>query len=307
MASGARLPVFAILTLMCCSYADSAVVVDNDVRNRGACQIINDVVYDHGQQRPLTSDDRAKLADYGRQVEAYWEAFRENMNRMFSGPQAQLPTYPSFPCICSPLGNECPDGWSRYSRTKSCFLVSEERQRWSEAERDCQRLGGHLASLVDEYETYFVFDLAKSANLSVQTVWLGRITRLARSGAYEWHDGAVGRYRGGFRVPPSGEDICMTIRLDFDHVEGSWNEWDCNYAGGYPAVCKKPYRRQFDNDNETAVVTPPPTTHSAKRCCASTPCPHRRCAPNERCIPDDLDCLTKTCKDSGIGWCLPTK
>lgn len=31
--------------------------------------------------------------------------------------------------------------------------------------------------------------------------------------------------------------------LDFDRPDGSWNEWDCDYATGYSGVCKKSFRR----------------------------------------------------------------
>lgn len=52
---------------------------------------------------------------------------------------------------------ECPRGWTRYERTKSCFHVIERRMRWSEAERACVNFGGHLASITDEYENMFAF------------------------------------------------------------------------------------------------------------------------------------------------------
>jgi hypothetical protein len=106
---------------------------------------------------------------------------------------------PPTPLSVAHKGSHCPSGWSSYERTKSCFFLTDKRVRWTEAEEACQSIGGHVASVVDEYENYFVFDMAKSANLSILTVWLGKLTRLAQSGAYEWHDGAVGRYRGGFR------------------------------------------------------------------------------------------------------------
>ncbi|KIH57729.1 hypothetical protein ANCDUO_12075, partial [Ancylostoma duodenale] len=86
-------------------------------------------------------------------------------------------------------------------------------------------------------------DLAKKANLTTPTVWLGRLVRLARTGAYEWHDGAIGRQADGFREPPSGTELCLTMWLDFDRPEGSWNEWDCGYASGYSALCKKSLKK----------------------------------------------------------------
>ncbi|ETN76505.1 lectin C-type domain protein [Necator americanus] len=141
---------------------------------------------------------------------------------------------------------KCPRGWTRYDRSKACFLVLPQRLRWAEAERACGKSGGRLASITDEYENAFVFNLAKKANLTTPTVWLGRLVRLARTGAYEWHDGAIGRQADGFRgEPPSGTDLCLTMWLDFDRPEGSWNEWDCGYATGYSALCKKSLKKSL--------------------------------------------------------------
>uniref|UniRef100_A0A915BS52 C-type lectin domain-containing protein n=1 Tax=Parascaris univalens TaxID=6257 RepID=A0A915BS52_PARUN len=196
---------------------------------------------------------------------------------------------------------ECPRNWTRYDRTKSCFLVIEQRLRWSEAERVCAKYGGHLASVVDEYENIFAFDVAKKANLSVPTLWLGRLVKLTKTGAYEWNDGAIGRHAEGFRgEPPSGTDLCLTMWLDFDRPDGSWNEWDCNYATGYSSLCKKSFKRIAP---APAQVTNP-NVHHSRRCCLSALCANR-CSPSERCIPDDLDCWTKTCQNTGPGWCLP--
>lgn len=46
---------------------------------------------------------------------------------------------------------------------------------------------------------FFFKDIAKEANLSTPTLWLGRLVKLTRTGAYEWNDGAVGRHLDGFR------------------------------------------------------------------------------------------------------------
>ncbi|WKX89045.1 hypothetical protein Q1695_008583 [Nippostrongylus brasiliensis] len=183
--------------------------------------------------------------------------------------------------------SECARGWTRYDRSRSCFIVLPQRLRWSEAERACAKSGGHLASITDEYENAFVFNLAKKANLSTPTVWLGRLVRLARTGAYEWHDGAIGRQADGFRgEPPSGTELCLTMWLDFDRPEGSWNEWDCGYATGYSALCKKSLKKPAFSIT-ASPSTEPLTTHLSQRCCVNNGC-GQRCSANERCIPDDL-------------------
>ncbi|VDK44363.1 unnamed protein product [Anisakis simplex] len=149
------------------------------------------------------------------------------------------------------------------------------------------------------------------------------MVKLTKTGAYEWNDGSIGRHSDGFRggqlclfnseikfmivinlkfptEPPSGTDLCLTMWLDFDRPDGSWNEWDCSYASGYSSLCKKSFKR----------VTPIPAqvlnphVHHSRRCCVSALCSNR-CTPSERCIPDDLDCWTKTCQNTGPGWCLP--
>ncbi|PIO66168.1 hypothetical protein TELCIR_12128 [Teladorsagia circumcincta] len=105
-------------------------------------------------------------------------------------------------------------------------------------------LPGTASAAVKSDEKSEKNDLAKKANLTTPTVWLGRLVRLARTGAYEWHDGAIGRQADGFRgEPPSGTELCLTMWLDFDRPEGSWNEWDCGYASGYSALCKKSLKK----------------------------------------------------------------
>uniref|UniRef100_A0AAF5Q1F6 C-type lectin domain-containing protein n=1 Tax=Wuchereria bancrofti TaxID=6293 RepID=A0AAF5Q1F6_WUCBA len=207
---------------------------------------------------------------------------------------------------------ECPRGWTRYERTKSCFHVIERRMRWSEAERACANFGGHLASITDEYENMFAFNVAKDANLSTPTLWLGRLVKLTRTGAYEWNDGAVGRHTDGFRGElPSGTDLCLTMWLDFDRPEGSWNEWDCNYASGYSALCKRSLKRTPINTTAKPNIRSgidSGLSYYSRRCCLISSLCHntsQSCTSEERCIPDDLDCWARTCLSGGIGWCLP--
>uniref|UniRef100_A0A915PC32 C-type lectin domain-containing protein n=1 Tax=Setaria digitata TaxID=48799 RepID=A0A915PC32_9BILA len=206
---------------------------------------------------------------------------------------------------------ECPRDWIRYERTKSCFHVIKRRMRWSEAEGACVNYGGHLASIIDEYENMFAFNLAKQANLSIPTLWLGRLVKLTRTGAYEWNDGTLGRHVDGFRELPSGTDLCLTMWLDFDRPEGSWNEWDCNYASGYSALCKRSLKSAPITTTAKAIIhsgTDSTLSYHSHRCClllSACYSINHSCTSQERCIPDDLDCWTRSCPSGGIGWCLP--
>lgn len=53
-------------------------------------------------------------------------------------------------------------------------------------------------------------DVAKQANLSTPTLWLGRLVKLTRTGAYEWNDGSVGRHADGFR----GGELFQLLSID---------------------------------------------------------------------------------------------
>ncbi|MFH4977922.1 hypothetical protein AB6A40_004631 [Gnathostoma spinigerum] len=199
---------------------------------------------------------------------------------------------------------ECPRNWIKYTRTQSCFFIIQSRLKWSEAEKVCAQSGAHLASIVDEYENSFVFEFAKRINLSVPTLWLGRLVQVTENDVYKWSDGLVGQHISGFRSEPSsGTDICLTMWLDFDRAEGSWIEWDCNYSRGYSAICKKAFKnRNAFARNYTSFAKS--NVYYSRRCCLSVNCVER-CSTSERCIPDDLNCWAKKCTDESLGWCLP--
>uniref|UniRef100_A0AC34QVK9 C-type lectin domain-containing protein n=1 Tax=Panagrolaimus sp. JU765 TaxID=591449 RepID=A0AC34QVK9_9BILA len=150
----------------------------------------------------------------------------------------------------SSVRRDCPRNWTKYERTKSCLMVNEQRLKWADAERHCQKFGAHLASVADVFENNFVFDFAKQVNLSVPTVWLGKLTRPDKNTPYEWHDGSQKVFR---QTNFSGSTICLTMWLDMERAEVSWNEWDCNYVG-YSSVCKKSFRR---NPQQVTAPTHP--------------------------------------------------
>lgn len=54
-------------------------------------------------------------------------------------------------------------------------------------------------------------DIVKQANLSVLTVWLGRLVKLSETGEYEWNDGSVGRHSEGFK---GGEPLSAKFYFD---------------------------------------------------------------------------------------------
>ncbi len=55
---------------------------------------------------------------------------------------------------------ECPEGWKLFKAR--CYLLAESAATWADAENDCNRKGGHLASVHSADENTFIFNLPSS-------------------------------------------------------------------------------------------------------------------------------------------------
>lgn len=83
------------------------------------------------------------------------------------------------------LSQNCENGW--YSYKKNCYFVGTDQIPWNLAESACQKLDGHLASLLDKDEQVWVYENVEDLALTMDAVAIG-LHRL--SGAnYEWTDG----------------------------------------------------------------------------------------------------------------------
>jgi hypothetical protein len=67
--------------------------------------------------------------------------------------------------ICQ-YSNSCPSGWQEFEN--HCYMVPNVGRYWTEAEKDCNNKGGHLASIHSAAEHNFIHSLAPS-NL----LWIG--------------------------------------------------------------------------------------------------------------------------------------
>ena len=63
---------------------------------------------------------------------------------------------------------ECAEGWQYFAHTQLCYkLMPPPKQIWYYAEKDCQEIGGHLASIKDEPTVQFILDkILKSTTLT---------------------------------------------------------------------------------------------------------------------------------------------
>ncbi|CAJ0944385.1 unnamed protein product, partial [Mesorhabditis belari] len=190
----------------------------------------------------------------------------------------------------------CPQNWQKYVKNEACYRVNAKKMTWAQAESDCIAQGGRLVGIVDEYENQFVYQLVRSANLSAGTVWLGRLSRSSRNAPFDWNDSTSSHFHSFRTLVESSSSQCISMWIDLG-ADGSWQPWECTY-NGYPSVCKRSTLKQ-----QTQTITSPTVrSHVSTRCCMSQ-C-QLRCPQNEKCVPDDLNCLTNLCPNA-TGWCLP--
>ncbi|XP_053703779.1 galactose-specific lectin nattectin-like [Synchiropus splendidus] len=127
----------------------------------------------------------------------------------------------------------CPSGWSQYGC--SCFKFFGGGKRWADAELDCIKQGGNLASIHSDAEHQFVRDLIRSSSGGNKRTYVGGHD-LHKEGLWAWSDGSKFSFPGWHKGEPNnhgrGED-CMELNF---HYGG--NDIPCNLARPY--VCSKP-------------------------------------------------------------------
>ena len=138
----------------------------------------------------------------------------------------------------------CPDAWVRHAN--SCFLVIDiPTLEWSDARRNCQKLGGDLAKITSAPENQFVFDLVtKQKKITTWGVWIG-LHRKADNKFY-WADDTL---LAGYSNWNTGEPNSVAEKCGHIWGQGSgkgkWNDLPCtrqsdSYAKNAPVVlCEK--------------------------------------------------------------------
>ena len=112
----------------------------------------------------------------------------------------------------------------------SCFLVIDiPTLEWSDARRNCQKLGGDLAKITSASENQFVFDLVtKQTKITSFGAWLG-LHRKADNKFY-WADNTP---LAGYSNWKTGEPNNLGLQEKCGHIwgkgpnKGKWNDTRC--------------------------------------------------------------------------------
>ncbi|XP_028420386.1 ladderlectin-like [Perca flavescens] len=128
----------------------------------------------------------------------------------------------------------CPSGWSEFRGR--CFHYFPRAMTWSNAERNCQSLGGNLASVHNVQEYHEIQRLIMSTSYEYKEAWLGG-SDAQEEGVWLWSDSSLFSYQNWC---PGEPDNWRSIQhcLQMNYGEGKcWDDVGCSSLR--PFVCSK--------------------------------------------------------------------
>lgn len=129
----------------------------------------------------------------------------------------------------------CPKGWEGFDM--SCYYFSPNKAAWKDAETDCVKMGGHLATIKDQQEqTYLISRIQDSQ-------WIG-LNDQGSEGEFLWADGTKFTFSNWEDNQPSNStamfgfgtenESCVEMRRNFNF---NWNDESCGTKNLY--ICKR--------------------------------------------------------------------
>ncbi|XP_030018045.1 type-2 ice-structuring protein-like [Sphaeramia orbicularis] len=126
----------------------------------------------------------------------------------------------------------CAEGWSPYE--KDCFHYFEEKMSWVDAEMNCQKHNGNLASVHSQEELDFIHSLVPDNSTGVG-LWLGG-SNCQQDDTWLWKDGSAFKFTFWCPEEPNnlfGRQHCLQADLG---ALKCWNDLQCGVT--LPSVCR---------------------------------------------------------------------
>ncbi|CAL8367040.1 unnamed protein product [Boreogadus saida] len=149
----------------------------------------------------------------------------------------------------------CPLDWSIF-QSKCYRIVNSRKDKWAEARRRCNSMGGNLASIVSRSDQGFL--LTRMSETGSGDLWIG--LNSLEKGEFFWTDGRPRRYtnwgfykhkRPGSFYSSWSDEGCVVLSGN-QSTYGRWIGHNCNDTFGY--VCQRNVDSQFPSP--TGPLTP---------------------------------------------------
>ena len=129
----------------------------------------------------------------------------------------------------------CPDGWETYTGAGSptkCFKLSSDTEYATNAEENCQALGGHLASIHSIEEHNFIAQMADGSGAGF---WVGGVD-LHHNGVWGWTDGSGFDFSNWSSSQPDGGEYYMLVASVAYDRPYDWRDWEYDHSLRY--ICQ---------------------------------------------------------------------
>ena len=116
------------------------------------------------------------------------------------------------------------------------FTVVNEPMSWDDAEANCAKDGGHLASIQDAEEQHMINKITKGRQ---DQIWIGLKENGSEDGGWSWSNDDPLSFVNWIQGEPNDDSkgkgtACATVRLG---GREQWNDRHC--VAKYPSICKK--------------------------------------------------------------------
>uniref|UniRef100_A0A3Q3RXI8 Ladderlectin-like n=2 Tax=Mastacembelus armatus TaxID=205130 RepID=A0A3Q3RXI8_9TELE len=151
-------------------------------------------------------------------------------------PTSEHSTFIIFLSLSSgqcPVKPACPSGWTEYCGR--CFTYVPREMTWADAQKNCQTLGGNLASVRDKHE-YGVIQKVISDSKGTGLAWIGG-SDAQQEGSWFWINGDNFKYTNWAPGEPNNHDGAQNcIQMNFADQK-LWDDLHCKTP--LPSICAK--------------------------------------------------------------------
>ncbi|KAL0970580.1 hypothetical protein UPYG_G00244000 [Umbra pygmaea] len=129
----------------------------------------------------------------------------------------------------------CPYGWHGYGT--HCYLYVHFKACWTNAERNCLRLGGNLASVHSLEQYRFLLNVIERSAKRDQQTWIGG-NDAVQEGFWVWSNGSRFHFRNWSRGQPSDSSRRRENCLEMNYgADRGLNDAFCWHK--HPFLCSR--------------------------------------------------------------------
>nr|AAA29218.2 tyrosine kinase receptor [Hydra vulgaris] len=136
------------------------------------------------------------------------------------------------------VSNSCDNGWLEYKAF--CYLFQNKTLKaksWRDASLSCQAFDGHLLSIEDQAENFFILNILKDSRMQKDNYWIG-LNDASNNREFRWSDDKTPQFFNWLPKKPNNvesEENCVEAN------SMGWNDNKCGATNGFICKIRKEY------------------------------------------------------------------